>query len=210
MRVIIAGCEYVGKTTLIQDLQKWGGEIGIRFHLDDHFSLPDTMHLSEEDQKSMLALSPLLKERFQRFQAQYHIYVMHNNEHVLFAGYHIEEAVYGPLYYYGRPANSIRSLEPQMSDDAILVLLTARPEVIRQRMAEHPHPYTIIKEQDIPMLLERFQEEFGQSLLRKKIRIDTSDHTSEEVLQEFLTAVKPLLKTQDLLRLLMHRLEAKG
>ena len=59
MRVIVAGCEYVGKTTLSQKMQEWGKEIGIRFHMDDHFSLPDTMHLSEEDQKSMLALSPL-------------------------------------------------------------------------------------------------------------------------------------------------------
>ena len=209
MRVIIAGCEYVGKTALLNKLQEWGKEIGIRFHMDDHFSLPDTMHLSEEDQQSMLALSPLLKERFQRFQAQYHIYVMQNNEHVLFAGYHIEEAVYGPLYYYDKPAHSIRSLEPQMSDDAILVLLTARPEVIQERMTEDPHAYTIIKEQDIPMLLERFREEFGQSLLRRRIQIDTSDLTPDELLQEFLTAVEPLLKTQDLVRLMMHRLDLK-
>ena len=206
MRVIVAGCEYVGKTTLSQKMQEWGKEIGIRFHMDDHFSLPDTMHLSEEDQKSMLALSPLLKERFQRFQGQYHIHVLNINEHCLFAGYHIEEAVYGPLYYYDRPAIGIRALEPQMPDDVILVLLKARPEVIRKRMTEDPHAYTIIKDEDIPMLLERFQEEFGQSLLRKRIQIDTSDLTPDETLQEFLTAVEPLLKTQDLVRLMMHRL----
>ena len=206
MRVIITGCEYTGKTTLIEELHQWSGEMGIRFHLDDHFTIPETQHLNEADQEAMLALSPVLKERFQRFQAQYHVHVMHRNEHILLAGYDIEEAVYGPLYYYGQSPYYIRQLETEMPSDTILVLLTARPEVIRKWMTEAPHPHTIIKEQDIPMLLDRFQGEFSQSLLRKKIRIDTSDLTPKALLQEFLTAAEPHLNEKDLLRFLMRRL----
>ena len=48
----------------------------------------------------MLTVSPGIKERFQRFQLVYHIRLMHEYEDILLGGFHIEEQVYGPKYYY--------------------------------------------------------------------------------------------------------------
>ena len=81
----------------------------------------------------MANLSPALKERFQRMQLVYHIRLMHRFDHILLGGFHIEEAVYGPLYYYpGGVASEIRQYEEEMPKNAILVHLTTSAEVIQK------------------------------------------------------------------------------
>ena len=136
----------------------------------------------------MVNLSPALKERFQRMQLVYHIRLMHRFDHILLGGFHIEEAVYGPLYYYpGGVASEIRQYEEEMPKNAILVHLTASVEVIQRRMETDPHEYSLIKNADIPMLLDRFQEEFDASLIPNKIQIDTSDMAPDVLLQTFLS-----------------------
>lgn len=187
MRGIVVGCEYTGVTTLIEGLMDWGHERGINHHLDDHFTIPDRQHLAPEDRETMVNLSPALKERFQRMQLVYHIRLLHRFDHILLGGFHIEEAIYGPLYYYpGGVASEIREYEEEMPKNAILVHLTARPEVIQGRMETDPHEYSLIKKEDIPMLLDRFQEEFDASLIPNKLQIDTSDLAPEALLQTFL------------------------
>ena len=187
MRGIVVGCEYTGVTTLIEGLMDWGHERGINHHLDDHFTIPDRQHLAPEDRETMVNLSPALKERFQRMQLVYHIRLLHRFDHILLGGFHIEEAIYGPLYYYpGGVASEIREYEEEMPKNAILVHLTARPEVIQGRMETDPHEYSLIKKEDIPMLLNRFQEEFDASLIPNKLQIDTSDLAPEALLQTFL------------------------
>ena len=188
MRGIVVGCEYTGVTTLIEGLMDWGHERGINHHLDDHFTIPDRQHLAPEDRETMVNLSPALKERFQRMQLVYHIRLLHRFDHILLGGFHIEEAIYGPLYYYpGGVASEIREYEEEMPKNAILVHLTARPEVIQGRMETDPHEYSLIKKEDIPMLLDRFQEEFDASLIPNKLQIDTSDLAPESLLQTFLS-----------------------
>ena len=188
MRVIVIGCEYTGVTTLIEGLMDWGHERDINHHLDDHFTIPDRQHLAPEDRETMANLSPALKERFQRMQLVYHIRLMHRFDHILLGGFHIEEAIYGPLYYYpGGAASEIRQYEEEMPKNAILVHLTASVEVIQKRMETDLHEYSLIKTEDIPMLLDRFQEEFDASLIPNKIQIDTSDLTPDALLQTFLS-----------------------
>lgn len=187
MRVIVVGCEYTGVTTLIEGILDWGHERDINHHLDDHFTIPDRQHLAPEDMETMVNLSPALKERFQRMQLVYHIRLLHRFDHILLGGFHIEEAIYGPLYYYpGGVASEIREYEEEMPKNAILVHLTASPEVIQKRMETDPHEYSLIKKEDIPTLLDRFQEEFDASLIPNKIQIDTSDLAPEGLLQTFL------------------------
>lgn len=188
MRVIVVGCEYTGVTTLIEGILDWGHERDINHHLDDHFTIPDRQHLAPEDMETMVNLSPALKERFQRMQLVYHIRLLHRFDHILLGGFHIEEAIYGPLYYYpGGVASEIREYEEEMPKNAILVHLTASPEVIEKRMETDPHEYSLIKKEDIPTLLGRFQEEFDASLIPNKIQIDTSDLAPEGLFQTFLS-----------------------
>lgn len=200
MRVIVVGCEYSGVTTLIDGLMAWGEERGIHHHLDDHFTIPDSQHLEPEDAAMMLKLTPLLKERFQRFQLVYHVRLLHRFEHILLGGFHIEEEIYGPLYYYpGVPTIGVREYEVEMPPDTILVHLTARPEVIAARMQKTPHQHTLIQAADIPMLLDLFRAKFHESWIKEKLEIDTSDLTPAQLLQTFLTKSQPHLNTRDLL-----------
>ncbi|MBX3011040.1 MAG: hypothetical protein KF832_06010 [Caldilineaceae bacterium] len=200
MRVIVVGCEYSGVTTLIEGLMAWGHEQGIHHHLDDHFTIPDSQNLAPADAEQMLNLTPLLKERFQRFQIVYHVRVMHRYEHILLGGFHIEEEIYGPLYYYpGVPTIGVREYEVEMPPDTILVHLTARPEVILDRMQNSPHLHTLIQADDVPMLLARFHQKFRESWIKEKIEIDTSDLTPAQLLQSFLVKSLSHLSTRDLL-----------
>jgi hypothetical protein len=204
MRLIVVGCEYTGVTTLIEGLMAWGDQHGIHHHLDDHFAIPDSQHLTLEESQAMLALPPVLKERFQRFQLVYHVRLLHRYQHILLGGFHIEEAVYGPLYYYpGVSTAGIREYEPDMPEDTILVHLKARPDVIASRLSAHPHEHTVIAEADIPMLLERFEEEYRASWLHHKFQIDTSDLSPEDLLQTFLDRSVPYLNSRDALTRMM-------
>lgn len=200
MRVIVIGCEYSGVTTLIDGLMKWGDERGIHHHLDDHFTIPDSQNLAPVDAEKMLNLTPLLKERFQRFQIVYHVRLLHRFEHILLGGFHIEEEIYGPHYYYpGVPTIGVREYEVEMPADTLLVHLTARPEVIRTRMKKSPHLHTLIQDSDIPMLLEQFRQKYHESWIKEKIEIDTSDLTPAQLLQSFLDKSLPHLNTRDML-----------
>ncbi|HET8626793.1 MAG TPA: hypothetical protein VFL91_05215 [Thermomicrobiales bacterium] len=202
MRLIVIGCEYAGKTTLIDGLAAWGQARGIAFHLDDHFSLPDQFFLGPEEQRAMVALPPTIKERFQRFQIYYHVgNVLHEYEDVLFGGFHIEEAIYGPRYYYpGRawPAYH-RRVEAAMPPDTIL-LLAARPEVLRRRMAAAPHAYPLVAPDEVEAIGAAFEAEYRASWLARRLTIDTSDLTPAGLLRTFLDRVVPQLGERDLLR----------
>ncbi len=180
---------------------KWGDERGIHHHLDDHFSIPDRQFLKQEEQEEMVRLSPVLKERFQRFQVVYHVRLINHYEHILLGGFHIEEDIYGPLYYYpGRKsAHPPEYYEAEFPSDAILVLLTAPPEVIEKRMREAPHGHPIVPAKDVQMVLDRFEAAYRASWVHHKLRIDTSDLAQAQLLQKFLDASVPHLNTRDLL-----------
>jgi hypothetical protein len=200
MRVLAAGCEYSGVSTLLTGLMDWGHERNIHFHHDDHFSVPDHLHLEPEDQRAMVAMSPTLKERFQRMQMGYHFGVLRRHQDCLFSGFHIEEAVYGDRYYYpGVPTANPMACEPDIEPDTILVHLHARPEVIRERMAADPHEYNLIRQEDIPQLQKEFAHYCGHSSLVHKVNIDTSDLTAAKLLKTFFEQAKPHLPVRDLL-----------
>ena len=79
----------------------------------------------------------------------------------------------------------------------MLCHVTARPEVIRRRMEENPHPNGILKDQDVELVLQRFREEFERSRLMHKIELDTSDATVDETIQDFVRKIGPHLSDKD-------------
>lgn len=123
MKLILAGCEYSGTTTLAHAIFKWGEEeMGAEFGLfHDHYKIPHTSghpptdHLSElddQEQEQLLALAPKIKEQIQRHSMYYHIQqfaFLEGREHeqgfypdYLMIGLHIEDTIYGRLYFdYG-------------------------------------------------------------------------------------------------------------
>ena len=68
---------------------------------------------------------------------------------------------------------------------SILLLLKASPEVIRQRMKDNPHEYQVVQDGDVETVLERFEERFSASAVRRKFTLDTTSATVEETLAEF-------------------------
>ena len=77
MRLILVGCEYSGTTTLAEAISEWAKEVmggGFGFH--DHWKIPHVSHppgLTAEEQEQFMALSPNLKEMFQRYHIEYHL-----------------------------------------------------------------------------------------------------------------------------------------
>jgi len=197
VRLIAVGCEYTGVSTLINSLDAWGMEWGFQHHLDDHFTIPDAYHLNQEEQQAMLAMLPAIKERFQRFQIVYHVRLLHRYQHILLGGFHIEEMVYGPRYYYPGLHIEIREYEPDMPEDTLLVHLKARPEVIRSRMAAQPHPHQLVPSGDVEAVLAHFAQEYRHSWIRRKFEIDTSDLSPAQLLETFLRLSIPHLSPAD-------------
>jgi hypothetical protein len=204
MRIILTGCEYAGKSTLAEGLRVWGLEHGFRFHMDDHFTVPDNSLRSDEEKQYALNAPPAMKERFQRFQVHYHLRLLNRYEDICLVGFHSEEAVYGPRYYYpGRPIpqDYHRQIEPEMPRDTLYCLLTAQPDQLRKRRHAHPHQYELVPEAELEDVQSAFEREFVACWLKHKFRLDTSELTPDRLVPAFLRAAKGFLTERDLLRL---------
>ena len=220
MRLILVGCEYVGTTTLAGAISDWavramGGSFG--FH--DHWKVPHVSHAdhTKEENEAFLALSPNLRESFQRYHMEYHVSPgFYGDPHHNMVGFHIDEAVYAPLYYgygghdeYGDRARAARRVEAHIMEvarDTVLVHLKASPEAITKRMAADPHDFGLVKEKDVERVLQRFQEEYDRSFLRQKIELDNTDKTVDETVAEFVEQVQPHVTDSDRARMLTRTL----
>ena len=221
MKLILVGCEYSGKTTLQLLISAWLQRITgtHRPFFHDHFGLPSgerppiNSQYPVEIQEEVMALSPKLKEMFQRYVIEYHLGTSFYEypDHGL-VGFHIEEAVYAPLYYgYGGIgeyadrrvlARSVEAHIMEKAPDTVLVLLKASAEVIARRMRENPHPRGLLQEKDIEYVLQRFEEEYNSSLIRKRFVLDTGEGTIDDTFAEFVREIQPHLTDDDRLRIL--------
>ena len=222
MRLILIGCEYSGTTTLAHAINEWTKEtMGKEFTLiHDHFKLPDTKphgpELTEEEIAQFAALSPRMTEVIMRHNLYYHTPAESSaGEDFLGIGIHIDEAIYGPLYYgYGGPGDMgdrqmiAKNLEHRIlkfASETVLVLVKAAPEVIAKRMKENPHKYSLVPEKDIPDVLQKFEDAYQNSLIRAKITLDTSTAIVDETVAEFAEKVQPYLSESELMRLLLSQ-----
>ena len=218
MRLFLIGCEYAGTTTLAISIYEWAKEtLGIDFGIiHDHWKIPDVVEhypntLTEEEHQQFLGLSTRIKEAYMRHNLYYHTpHEGHVEEHNLTVGYYIEDTIYAHLYYnYGgtgqagtRTVHSkkIEEILLNLAPQTVLVLVKAAPEVIARRMKENPHPYQVIKEQDIEHVSRLFETAFEASRIQNKLILDTSQATEEESLAEFAEKIQPFLTEIDQIR----------
>jgi hypothetical protein len=224
VRLIVIGCEYVGKTTLTRQITGWmeqslgRGEWGA-YGWHDHFVRPfgeGTGPEVEEEIKHVMAMPPKLLEKYSRYMTQYHMAdaFMILDTHHLLVNWYYADAVYAPLYYgYGGRDQYADRQEMARHYDAevmkreprtVLVHLKASAEVVRQRRAAAPHEWDILQDQDIETVLQRFQEEYIRAGLRRRFEIDTSSLSIEETFAEFLTKMEPHFSETDRLLFLAH------
>ncbi len=215
MNLIIVGCEYAGKTTLANEIVEWtdrtmGGGRG--FH--DHFSIPSP-ELTPEGQAQMMAASTEIKEMFQRYMIQYHMnHSFYSDPDHNMVGFHIENHVYGTMYYGFDPVYQDRVFaheERELMREAphsVLVLLKASPEVIRRRMKDDPHEHQVVQDADVETVLERFQERYDASAVRRKFTLDTTSASVQETLSEFETQIQEYLTEADRLRIVTKQVLA--
>ena len=238
LRLVITGCEYAGKTTLMKQITKWwkkvtgidyGGPIG-----HDHFTFygggsqmhppPGQEDVPEDELEKVKALGPVMREQLQRYVIDYHLGIeWPKHPDWVVVGFHIEEAVYAPIYYeYGYPnqygdreqfARGVDQIIMQHFPGTLLVLVKASSDEITKRMRENPHPDNVIKEGDIELLLKRFDEEYYKSLIYPRFVLDTTNKTPEETLDQFVKSFTPHFSKDDILRMLQHQVlhaRAKG
>ena len=126
----------------------------------------------------------------------------------------------------GQRTELARHLEQDILErapEAVLVLLKASPKVIRQRMKANVVPDSraveaqrrskpfgeptrgVVREEDVELVLRRFEEEFEASLLKNKIILDTTSATAGETLAEFVEKLQPFLTEVDRKRMRDHQ-----
>ena len=225
MRLIISGCEYSGTTTLMNAISGWAKRVmGEDIGLHDHWKLPHVSHppgLTDEEQQQFLALSPNIKEMFQRYHMEYHLQPsFYERPHHNLVGMHIDEAVYAPLYYgYGGKGQyadrevMARHVEERMmrvAPETVHVLVRASSEVIASRMGRSPHQNAVLQHKAIEYVLRRFDEEHQRSLIRNKLSIDTNSASVDDSLSEFVAKVEPFLTDGDRTRVLVHSARQRG
>jgi hypothetical protein len=220
MRLFFIGCEYAGTSTLAHAINAWGRDtLGIQFSsIHDHWKIPHVIghppDLTPAEQEQFLALTPKIQEAFQRHNLYYHTPTKLDDADYIIIGHYIEDTIYAQLYYgYGQEGqagdrlihsknieNQIMKYTPQI----VLIHVKAAPEVIARRMRENPHPHSLVKPEDIELVLRRFDEEFKRSIIPRKITLDTSTVTVEESVAEFIEKVQPHLTQADQLRMLLR------
>ena len=220
MRLVLAGCEYVGTTTVANAIDDWmADKMGARFSLiHDHWKIPHTSghpdDSTPEEQAWLLQATPKFKEMHQRHSLYYHVQAnsFRNGDHMMVGG-HIEDAVYGPMYFgYGGEGqhhdrrmvmHQVENTILHFTSSTVVVHITADTDVIRQRMQDDPHESQVIKEGDIDAVKDRFGELVGWSMLGSKITLDNSGPV-EDTIEEFQRKIEPYLSDLDRSRILAH------
>ena len=126
----------------------------------------------------------------------------------------------------GQRTELARHFEEQILERApetVLVLVKASPDAIRRRMRENAVPDAdtvkaqakskpfgeptrgVVRDQDVELVLDRFQEEFDASLLKNKMVLDTTGAAVEETLAEFVEKMGPFFTDADRRRMSLQR-----
>ena len=170
--------------------------------------------IAEERAREIMALKPWLLEQLQRAMIWRHLHPSNyrglENDSLQIAFFYAD-AVYAPLYYgYGEPGSfadrqrRARAWDAEVmsvAPETVLVHVKASVEVIRQRMRQSPRPGCILKEQDVELVLGRFQQEYDNSLIVRRVSLDTTNASVEATLEEFRNQIWQYLTQTDRMRM---------
>ncbi|MEC9366069.1 MAG: hypothetical protein VX695_03305 [Chloroflexota bacterium] len=227
MKIILAGIEYVGTTTISRMLNDWKLRImGEPFYMGlihDHSKLPHTSgHPDDttlEEQQQILNLSPNLKEMYHRYGMYYHLH-HYVQEDDLTVGFHIEEAVYARRYYgYGLDGDQFdrnnvfvgieNRIKQITKDPVITVHMVASKEVLEDRMSDlkgHPeHTNSPLIVADIQNVMDEYQYFIDKSDIGPVVQVDTSIDSPEETLSRIVNLIEPYFTDVDLERIENHK-----
>jgi thymidylate kinase len=221
MKIILAGIEYVGTTTIANMLKDWKLEhTGTPFYdglMHDHMKIPHTSgHPDDttlEEQKQILNLSPKLMEMYHRYHMYYHLHHYFQRDD-LTVGFHIEEAVLARKYFgYGLEGEAfdrenivferIENRIKQITNDPIIIIhMKADVEVIEKRMenlktsSEHSNSPLLIN--DIENVMNDYKHYVDKSTIGPKIEVDTSTDSPTETLDKIIDLIKPHISEEDM------------
>ena len=221
MKIILAGIEYVGTTTIANMLKDWKIEYtGTPFYdglMHDHMKIPHTSgHPDDttlEEQKQILNLSPKLMEMYHRYHMYYHLHHYFQRDD-LTVGFHIEEAVLARKYFgYGLDGEAfdrenivferIENRIKQITNDPIIIVhLKADVEVIEKRMEnlktnpEHSNSPLLIN--DIESVMNDYKHYVDKSTIGPKIEVDTSTDNPIQTLDKIIDLIKPHISEEDM------------
>ena len=163
---------------------------------------------NDEDEEQIMSLRPNVLEQLQRHNIWRHLHPgLLQADDVLSINFYYAEAVFAPLYYgYGEPGSfadrseRAREWDQELlayAPDTVLVLVTADPAAVAERMAARPRVRGILEERDIPYVLDRFQGEYDASLIERKFTLDTTNTTPQQTLAQFVDRIQPHLSEID-------------
>ena len=165
-----------------------------------------------EDEEQILSLRPSVLEQLTRHMIWRHLHpdMFREDDLMTINGYYAD-AVYAPMYYGFGEAGSfadrferVRAWDRelmQLAPDTVLILVTANADMIRRRMAKEPRARTLLKAEDVERILDRFHQEYADSLLQRRFMIDTTNVTVGDSLQELLSMLAPHFSDVDRCRL---------
>tara|TARA_Y100001960_G_scaffold62647_1_gene65591 strand:- start:880 stop:1554 length:675 start_codon:yes stop_codon:yes gene_type:complete len=221
MKIILAGIEYVGTTTIAKMIKDWKLEYtGTPFYdglMHDHMKIPHTSgHPDDttlEEQKQILNLSPKLMEMYHRYHMYYHLHHYFQRDD-LTVGFHIEEAVLARKYFgYGLVGEAfdrenivferIENRIKQITNDPIIIIhMKADVEVIEKRMEnlktspEHSNSPLLLN--DIENVMNDYKHYVDKSTIGPKIEVDTSTDSPAETLDKIIDLIKPHISEEDM------------
>jgi len=160
----------------------------------------------QSDLKLLAIDDTSLLEQFSRYILHYHTHpIFYARSDQVVVNWYYGGAVYAPLYYgFGGPDKYADRQVMARTYDAMVMEL-ASTEVIRRRRDEGLQPKPLPRDEDLDLVIRRFDEEFERSLIQNRIVLDTSNTTPAQTLQEFQRLVEPHITPTDRLRILTHR-----
>jgi len=160
MNIILEGCDCVGKSSIASNIVK----------LDPNYTV-----MKRNAVKSYT-------EGKSQYSAD--IELLNSKTNLIFDRFMYSEAVYAPIFRNYFP-EYLREFEHKLSSNNLLVLVYARPEIVKKRFDGK-----FIKEEQIELIMSSFFRLFDQSQIPYKTIIDTSFESSESLAFKLLESIK--------------------